>query len=99
MNEFSPLHDVHFLETVFDEVFYCLYVVICNLFDLFDLCSILWSHVSVDVSELFESTVVKISQLWKWNLAECDEVFDFDAYAILDKCVFAEIFSKWFCLT
>ena len=99
MYELAPLHDVHLLESVLDIVLDSLYIVVCDLFDFLHLGCILWSHGSVDVSESFELAAVEIRELWKRNPAKSDEIFDLDAYAVLDEGVFAEIFSKRFCLT
>ena len=43
--------------------------------------------------------MVKVCELRKRNLAECDEVLDFYADTVLDEGVFTELFSKWFSLT
>ena len=99
MNEFSPLHDIHLLEAVLDEVLHSLHIVVGDLLDLLYLGCILRCHVPVDVSESLELRVVEIGQLREWNLAECDEIFDLYADAVSDERIFAEVFSKWFSLT
>ena len=99
MNEFSPLHDVHLLEAVLDEVLHSLHVVVGDLLDLLHLCSILRGHVPVDVSESLEFRAVETGKLRERNLAESDEIFDLYAYAVSDERIFAEVFSKWFSLT
>lgn len=99
MNELTPFHDVHFLETVLDEVLYSLYVVVGDLLDFLHLGRILRSHVPVDVPEGFVFRAVEIGQLRKRDFAECDEIFYLDADTVLDESVFAEIFSEGFGLT
>ena len=99
MHELSPFHDVHLLEAVLDEVLHCLHVMVGHLLDLLDLCSILRCHVPVDVSQSLEFRRVEISKLRQRNLAEGDKVFDLYPDTVFDECIFAEIFSKWLCLT
>ena len=54
MHELTPFEDVHFLETVLDEVLDSLYIVVCNLLDLLYLGCVFWSHISIDVPQSLE---------------------------------------------
>ena len=99
MYELTPLDDVHLLEAVLDEVLYSLHVMVGHLLDFLHLGCILGCHVPVDVPECLKLRVVEIRELRKWNFAQCDEILDLHADAVLDERVLAEVFSKWFCLT
>ena len=99
VDELSPFHDVHFLETVLDVIFDRLDVMVGHFFDFLHFCGIFRSHGPVDVSQGLEFRLVKVGKLRQRNAAECDEIFYLDANSILYEGVLTEIFLKDFGLT
>ena len=54
MHELAPSDDVHLLETILDEIFHSLDIVIGHLLYFLHLGCIFRCHIPVDVSECFE---------------------------------------------
>ena len=78
----------HLVETLLDEVFDGFDVVVGNGFYFLDTGGVGLGEVAIEIAERLKERMGNISQLRERQFAECDEVFDFDAYTVSNEGVF-----------
>ncbi len=79
---------VHLL---FDEVFDGLHVVVRRGLDLLHAGCVGLGEVAVYGPQVVEACRIEIGQLRQRQLAQGDEIFHLDTYAVADQCLFGEI--------
>src|SRR5574344_1944941 len=81
---------------VFEGIFHCFHVVIGGFFYFFDFESIVVGKVFIDGAQLRIERFIKVVQLWQWQFAEGNEVFNFNFHAIANQRSFREVSGQRF---
>ena len=75
------------VEFLLDEVLYSLHVVVGHLLDVLHALCVLLVEVEIDAAQCFKQGVVEVLELRQWQLAQCNEIFDFYAHSVTDECI------------
>ena len=100
MDEFLCLNGepVKCVYLFFDEVLYCLYVMVCRLLYLLDPCSILLAKATIDITQGLKQLVVKTFQLRQREFTKCNEILNFYSDTITDKRILGKVSCQFLCL-
>lgn len=86
------------IESLLDEIFHGLDIVIGDLLDVLDpLCAFL-IEVAIDIPQAFEKVVIEVLQLRQRQLTQSDEILHLHTYAVADECIFREVVGQRLCL-
>ena len=76
------------IELLFDEVFDGFHVVVRHTLDGFHALCVAFRKGRVDIAQAVEKLVIESGELGQRELAERDEVLNFNADAVFHQCVF-----------
>jgi hypothetical protein len=96
MDKFLVFFQSQGIKLLFDEILNRLYIVVRDLFNLFDGLRIFRSKLLIDFLKFREFFCVKIGQLWQWNFTKRDEIFNFHLNSVLDEGLFGKIILQAF---
>ena len=84
------------VETVLYKILYSFDVVVGGLLYLLHLEGVFDCEAAVDLTQVVEQRLVEVFQLGQRQLAQRDEIFDLNSYAVPDKRKFRKVFAQSF---